>query len=145
MKGHDDVMFRKGFLKGLCFLFGERRTTNQLISQLVEPMADAGTGKEVVRVEAGDAYIFDGHESHYLKGGPDGAHIVCIFTPACTGLEVSSKNQLIFSSFPFTFLSCLRYEKTHQNLHLMHIFDVHFKNNFLFQKTQEDGSFPLLE
>ena len=53
-------------------------------------MAKAGSGK-IINVKAGDAYIFEGHESHYLKGGPDGAHIVCIFTPACTGLEVSSK------------------------------------------------------
>ena len=59
-------------------------------------MEPSGTGKKVVKVEAGDAYIFDGHESHYLKGGPDGAHIVCIFTPACTGEEVSSKNPTYF-------------------------------------------------
>ena len=93
----------------------KRGLTNQFdFPQLVEPMEPSGTGKKVVKVEAGDAYIFDGHESHYLKGGPDGAHIVCIFTPACTGMEVSSKkNQLIFPLASYPFLSCLRYQKNH--------------------------------
>ena len=50
-------------------------------------MAKAGTGK-VVQVNKGDVYVFDGHEAHYLTGGPQGAEIVCIFTPPCTGQEV---------------------------------------------------------
>lgn len=116
-----------------------RRPTNQLISQLVEPMADAGTGKEVVKVEAGDAYIFDGHESHYLKGGPDGAHIVCIFTPACTGMEVSSKKQNFFllSLLHSCHVLGMKNPIYHQNLHLMHIFDVHLKITSFFRKPKK--------
>ena len=47
-----------------------------------------GTGK-VVKVNTGDGYVLDGHEAHYIRGGPEGAQIVCIFTPPCTGQEVS--------------------------------------------------------
>ena len=46
-----------------------------------------GTGK-IVKVSKGDAYVFDNHEAHFIKGGPEGAEIICIFTPACTGQEV---------------------------------------------------------
>ena len=51
-------------------------------------MAPMGTGK-VVKVNTGDGYVLDGHEAHYIRGGPEGAQIVCIFTPPCTGQEVS--------------------------------------------------------
>ena len=50
-------------------------------------MAKEGTGQKY-KIEAGDVYVMDGHESHYIKGGPNGAKIVCIFKPACTGKEV---------------------------------------------------------
>ena len=53
-------------------------------------MAPMGTGK-VVKVNTGDGYVLDGHEAHYLRGGPEGAQIVCIFTPPCTGQEVSQE------------------------------------------------------
>ena len=51
-------------------------------------MEKEGTGT-TYKIQAGDAYVFDNHESHYIRGGPDGAKIICIFTPACTGKEVS--------------------------------------------------------
>ena len=51
-------------------------------------MEKEGTGT-TYKIQAGDAYVFDDHESHYIRGGPDGAKIICIFTPACTGKEVS--------------------------------------------------------
>ena len=58
-------------------------------------MAKEGSGT-IYKIQAGDAYVFDGHESHYLRGGPEGAKIICIFTPACTGKEVSFQNSGVF-------------------------------------------------
>ena len=63
------------------------------ILQLVDPMAKEGSGK-TYQIQSGDAYVFDGHESHYIRGGPDGAKIICIFSPACTGKEVSNSTHI---------------------------------------------------
>ena len=54
--------------------------------ELVEPMAGEGSG-EVVRVEAGDMYALDGHESHHLRCLEEDCHLICVFNPACTGEE----------------------------------------------------------
>ncbi len=50
-------------------------------------MAKEGMGK-TYKIKKGDCYVLDGHEAHYLRGGQDGAHMICVFTPACTGEEV---------------------------------------------------------
>ena len=69
-------------------------------------MEKEGTGT-TYKIQAGDAYVFDNHESHYIRGGPDGAKIICIFTPACTGKEVS-----ISTSFQKSYEKLLSYFKS---------------------------------
>ena len=69
-------------------------------------MAPMGTGK-VVKVNTGNGYVLDGHEAHYLRGGPEGAQIVCIFTPPCTGQEVSSLQTNIIQKMSFRFRSLM--------------------------------------
>lgn len=59
--------------------------------ELVSPMAAEGTGR-LVRVEEGDVYALDGHESHYLRAGGEDCHLVCVFNPGCTGQEVQGKD-----------------------------------------------------
>ena len=54
--------------------------------ELVEPMAREGTG-EVVKVVAGSMYALDQHESHHLRGGTEECHLICVFSPPCTGEE----------------------------------------------------------
>jgi L-ectoine synthase len=56
--------------------------------QVVKPMATEGSGK-IYKIETGDVYVLNGHEAHYLRGGPDGAQMICVFTPPCTGDEVT--------------------------------------------------------
>ena len=54
--------------------------------ELVEPMAVEGTG-EVFKVVAGSMYALDQHESHHLRGGEEECHLICVFSPPCTGEE----------------------------------------------------------
>ena len=67
-------------------------------------MKKEGTGT-TYKIQAGDAYVFDNHESHYIRGGPDGAKIICIFTPACTGKEVSITIFLLQNSILLTLMA----------------------------------------
>ena len=128
-------------------------------------MAKEGSGT-IYKIQAGDAYVFDGHESHYLRGGPEGAKIICIFTPACTGKEVNKFPRQCFQLLKseiaeirnkmILFASNCKRELTIVR-HLINYLDldyivryvintVQIQSTFAFlQVTQPDGSFPLLE
>lgn len=43
---------------------------------------------EVHRLGVGSLYALDEHDDHVLRGGPDGMHLVCVFSPALVGDEV---------------------------------------------------------
>ena len=50
-------------------------------------MAEEGTG-HTYKIKHGDVYCLNGHEAHYLRGGNEECHLICVFNPACTGDEV---------------------------------------------------------
>ena len=54
--------------------------------ELVKPLAEEGTG-EVFNVVEGTMYALDQNESHHLRGGKEECHLICVFSPPCTGDE----------------------------------------------------------
>lgn len=50
----------------------------------VETIADG----KIHTIRAGDMYLLDQHDEHWLRGKEKGMTVACVFTPAITGREV---------------------------------------------------------
>ena len=79
--------------------------------ELVKPLAEEGTG-EVIKVVEGTMYALDQNESHHLRGGKEECHLICVFSPPCTGDEKQGPDGS-FELLEYTIgVLCSQYDQT---------------------------------